>query len=65
MGDALNLLWSGFSRDALPRFLFQSDERSIAYGARVTFLLRGQEKSNQKRRPPRLALAAHPWAASP
>jgi len=27
--------------------------------------LRGQEKSNQKRRPPRLALAAHPWAASP
>jgi len=29
-------------------------------GARVTFLLRGQEKSNQKRRPPRLALAGHP-----
>ena len=29
-------------------------------GARVTFLLRGQEKSNQKRRPPRLALAGPP-----
>ena len=32
---------------------------SIAFGARVTFLLRGQEKSNQKRRPPHLALAGH------
>ena len=31
-----------------------SAERSIAFGDRVTFLLRGQEKSNQKRRPPRL-----------
>jgi len=29
-------------------------------GARVTFLLRGQEKSNPKRRPPRLALAGRP-----
>ena len=29
-------------------------------GGRVTFLLRGQEKSNQKRRPPRLALAGPP-----
>ena len=38
----------------------QSEERSVAYGARVTFLLRGQEKSNQKRRPPRLALAGLP-----
>src|SRR6185312_9792220 len=34
-------------------------------GARVTFLLRGQEKSNQKRRPPRLALSVHPWTESP
>jgi len=32
---------------------------SSATGGRVTFLLRGQEKSNQKRRPPRLALAGH------
>jgi hypothetical protein len=38
----------------------QNQERSIAFGARVTFLLRGQEKSNQKRRPPRLALVGHP-----
>jgi len=30
---------------------------SSARGGRVTFLLRGQEKSNPKRRPPRLALA--------
>jgi len=38
----------------------KSEERSIAFGDRVTFLLRGQEKSNQKRRPPRLALVGHP-----
>ena len=37
---------------------FQAEqELSSACGSRVTFLLRGQEKSNQKRRPPRLALA--------
>ena len=39
------------------RGYIQRQERSIAFGDRVTFLLRGQEKSNQKRRPPRLALA--------
>ena len=33
---------------------------SFATGGRVTFLLRGQEKSNQKRRPPCLALAGRP-----
>src|SRR5574337_1686131 len=38
----------------------QSQELSSACGSRVTFLLRGQEKTNQKRRPPRLALAGHP-----
>jgi hypothetical protein len=38
----------------------QSDERSIAIGDRVTFILRCPEKSNQKRRPPRLALAGPP-----
>ena len=38
----------------------QGQELSCACGARVTFLLRGQEKSNPKRRPPRLALAGHP-----
>ena len=34
--------------------------RSCACGARVTYLLRGQEISNPKRRPPRLALAGPP-----
>jgi len=38
----------------------QGQRLSCAFGARVTFLLRGQEKSNQKRRPPRLALAGLP-----
>src|SRR6185312_10183717 len=38
----------------------QGQELSCACGARVTFLLRGQEKSNPKRRPPRLALAGRP-----
>ncbi len=38
----------------------RSEELSCAFGARVTFLLLGQEKSNQKRRPPRLVLAGHP-----
>ena len=37
----------------------EDQERSIACGDRVTFSLRGQEKSDQKRRPPRLALARH------
>jgi hypothetical protein len=37
--------------------MVQSEELSSSFGGRVTFLLRGQEKSNQKRRPPRLALA--------
>ncbi len=36
---------------------------SSAYGSRVTFLLRGQEKSNPKRRPPRWrALRVRGWA---
>jgi len=43
----------------LRRNLRVEQELSSAFGSRVTFLLRGQEKSNQKRRPPRLALAAH------
>jgi hypothetical protein len=43
----------------LQRNLRVEQELSSALGSRVTFLLRGQEKSNQKRRPPRLALAAH------
>ena len=38
---------------------------SSSCGGRVTFLLLGQEKSNPKRRPPRLALAGHPCPASP
>ncbi|WP_395120051.1 hypothetical protein ACFCQI_03795 [Rhodanobacter sp. FW102-FHT14D06] len=35
----------------------QREERSIVFGDRVTFLLRGQQNRSQKRRPPRLALA--------
>ena len=35
----------------------QNQERSIAFGDRVTFSLRGQRESNQRERPPRLALA--------
>src|SRR6185503_20895305 len=35
-------------------------ELSCACGARVTFSLRGQRESNQRERPPRLALAGHP-----
>src|SRR6185312_7966404 len=46
-------------RDALVLVAIQRQERSVAFDDRVTFLLRGQEKSNQKRRPPRLALAGH------
>ncbi len=38
----------------------QNQERSIAFGDRVTFSLRGQRESNQRERPPRLALAGHP-----
>ena len=34
-----------------------SEELSSAFGSRVTFSLRGQRKSNQRERPPRLALA--------
>ena len=37
-----------------------SEQFRAPTGARATFLLRGQEKSNQKRRPPRLALAGRP-----
>jgi len=44
----------------LRRSLQAEQELSSACGSRVTFLLCGQEKSNQKRRPPRLALAGHP-----
>ena len=33
------------------------EKLSCAYGARVTFSLRGQRESNQRERPPRLALA--------
>ena len=33
---------------------------SSSCGGRVTFLLRGQEKSNPKRRPPRATLSGHP-----
>src|SRR6185312_14734876 len=35
-------------------------ERSSACGSRVTFSLRGQRESNQRERPPHLALAGHP-----
>ena len=48
---------SPLAGDAPACFCIRSRERSFAVGDRVTFLLRGQEKSNQKRRPPRLALA--------
>ena len=37
----------------------EKQELSCAFGARVTYLLRGQETSNQQRRPPRLALVGH------
>src|SRR6185312_9139090 len=40
-------------------------ELSCASGARVTSLLLVQKRSNQEKTTPRLALAAHPWAASP
>ena len=39
---------------------FWSEGLSSACGSRVTYLLRGQEISNQQRRPPRLALVGHP-----
>jgi len=38
----------------------QNQERSIAFGDRVTFSLRGQRESNQRERPPRLALVGLP-----
>jgi hypothetical protein len=41
-------------------FLQQGEELSSAYGSRVTFSLRGQRESNQRERPPRLALAGLP-----
>ena len=42
-----------------------SKELSCACSARVTSLLLVQKRSNQEKTTPRLALAAHPWAASP
>jgi hypothetical protein len=41
-----------------------NQELSCAFGARVTYLLRGQEISTQQRRPPHLALAT-PRATAP
>ncbi len=60
--DALAVCRSDFSRDALLVELEQKhdQELSIAFGARVTFSLRGQRESNQRERPPRLALAGLP-----
>jgi hypothetical protein len=52
---------SDFSRDALALICcFEVQSVSSSCGGRVTFLLCGQEKSNQKRRPPRVALSGHP-----
>jgi len=47
---------SWLSRPAC-HFRQQKQGLSSAFGSRVTYLLRGQEISNQQRRPPRLALA--------
>ncbi len=45
---------------ALAAGWFACQELSYACGARVTFSLRGQRESNQRERPPRLALSGHP-----
>jgi hypothetical protein len=44
---------------------FEGKSFRLPSAAELLSLCVAKEKDNQRERPPRLALAAHPWAASP